>query len=60
MFSVRSDVQKWCGDVVGGVQFFFFWGGGVFADILGQMEQRTTIHTKDVLDWMKCFIQLGK
>ena len=31
---------------------FFFWGGGV-ANILGQMEQHTAMHTKGVLDWLK-------
>ena len=60
MFSVRSDIPKWCNDA--GFVFFggFFLGGGGVTDILGQMEQYTAIHTKGVLDWIKCFIQLDK
>ena len=55
MFSVRSDIQKRCGDVVFW-QFFCCW----FAGILGQMEQCTAIHTKGVLDGIKCFIKFSK
>ena len=49
MFSIRSDIQKWCADA----EFFFFlqfFLGEGFADTLGQMEQHTAMHTKGVLD----------